>query len=73
MSFWKGLGRAMESNEAQRNKEEDRADRKAEIAKADKRWETEFGYRKSKDKLAETNRQETLDRDEKRVMAERGL
>tara|TARA_R110000851_G_scaffold89975_1_gene196289 strand:- start:3934 stop:6342 length:2409 start_codon:yes stop_codon:yes gene_type:complete len=42
MSFWSGLGRAMESNEAQRNVEQQREDRKASEDKAEafrnKQW-----------------------------------
>tara|TARA_R110000737_G_scaffold64473_7_gene92221 strand:- start:1631 stop:3274 length:1644 start_codon:yes stop_codon:yes gene_type:complete len=39
MGFWDGLGKAMESNEQQRNVETARSDRQAELDKSDARYE----------------------------------
>tara|TARA_R110000850_G_scaffold168278_1_gene293273 strand:+ start:358 stop:1902 length:1545 start_codon:yes stop_codon:yes gene_type:complete len=51
MSFWSGLGRAMESNEAQRNVEEARDEREAARAKAEA-WQTKtFEYGANRDRL----------------------
>jgi hypothetical protein len=50
MSFWKGLGRAMESNEAQRNVEDAQAEREAARGK-DEAWKLKvFDYNVAQDK-----------------------
>lgn len=50
MSFWKGLGRAMESNEAQRNVEDARDEREAARGK-DEAWKLKvFDYNVAQDK-----------------------
>ena len=66
MGFWDGLGKAMESNEQQRNVETARSDRQAELDKSDARYDAaltidaekwkntlaEQTYRKGQDTLA---------------------
>jgi len=72
MSFWGGLSEAIESNEKQRNVEQAREDRKAELAKADERFNMQW-----KNTIAQqdrTNERTTLldARDEKRYLTEQG-
>lgn len=72
MSFWRGLGRAMESNEQQRNVEQAREDRQAELAKADERFNMQW-----KNTIAQqdrTNARNTLldDRNEERYVTSEG-
>jgi hypothetical protein len=74
MGFWDGLGKAMESNEQQRNVETARSDRQAELDKSDARYDAaltidaekwkntlaEQKYRKGQDTLAIKREDEAL-------------
>ena len=72
MSFWKGLSRAMESNEAQRNVEQQREDRLASEAKAeafrDKQWSNQL----SQQAKANSRADKAWDRDESRYQVGQG-
>lgn len=72
MSFWRGLGRAMESNEKQRNVEQAREDRQAELAKADERFNMQWANTiAQQDRTnARTDRLDT--RDEERYVKDQG-
>tara|TARA_R110000737_G_scaffold353378_1_gene404676 strand:- start:3730 stop:5904 length:2175 start_codon:yes stop_codon:yes gene_type:complete len=63
MSFWSGLGRAMESNEAQRNVEAARDEREAARDKAEAWQNKTFEYGVNRDKLLDK-------RNEERTLAE---
>ena len=72
MSFWKGLSRAMESNEQQRNVEQQREDRLASEAKAeafrDKQWSNQL----SQQAKANSRADKAWDRDESRYQVGQG-
>ena len=60
MSFWAGLGRAMESNEAQRNVEDAKAEREAARGK-DEAWKLKvFEYNRKRDVAADEYQASTL-------------
>jgi hypothetical protein len=63
MGFWEGLGKAMESNEQQRNVENARSDRKAETDKADARYDSETAFRQTQweNTLSEQKRRRGLE------------
>lgn len=72
MSFWKGLSRAMESNQQQRNLEQQRADRLAADKKADERFNMQWKNTIAQQDRA-NERTDRLDaRDEERYQVDQG-
>ena len=72
MSFWAGLGRAMESNEAQRNVEAARDERKASEDKADAFRDKQWANQLSQQSIANSRADAAIDRDESRYKTAQG-
>ena len=72
MSFWKGLSRAMESNEQQRNVEQQRKDRLASEAKAEAFRDKQWANQLSQQAIANSRADKAWDRDEARYQTGQG-
>jgi hypothetical protein len=72
MSFWKGLSRAMESNEQQRNVEQQRKDRLASEAKAEAFRDKQWANQLSQQAIANSRADRAWDRDEARYKVAQG-
>ncbi len=72
MSFWKGLSRAMESNEAQRNVEQQREDRLASEAKAEAFRDKQYSNQLSQQAKTNSRADKAFDRDEDRYQTNQG-
>jgi hypothetical protein len=72
MSFWKGLSRAVESNEQQRNVEQQREDRLASEAKAEAFRDKQWANQLSQQALANSRADKAWERDEARYKVAQG-
>ena len=72
MSFWKGLSRAMESNEAQRNVEQQREDRLASEAKAEAFRDKQYSSQLEQQARVNSRADAAVDRDEDRYKIGQG-
>jgi hypothetical protein len=72
MSFWKGLARAVESNEQQRNVEQQREDRLASEAKAEAFRDKQWANQLSQQALANRRADKAWERDEARYKVAQG-